>query len=119
MDDPQENTFNDEPAATPMACRRCGVCCARHQAFVNPEEIRRIVAFLGITMDDWDRRYDDSRWEYNNYRLVRHVNGACAFLSYENGLAACVIHPVKPGCCAAWQPGPDRKECREGMKERV
>lgn len=100
-----------------MECRRCGVCCTMHQAFVNPEDIIRIVAYLGITVDDWQRLYDDSKWQFSEYRLIRHANGACAFLKYDNGLSACTIHPVKPACCSNWKPGPDRKECREGVKK--
>jgi len=92
--------------AESMECRQCGVCCTMHQAFVNPEDITRIVSYLGITMQDWERLYE-------------HVNGACAFLEYDNGLAACAIHPVKPACCANWKPGPDRTECRKGMKREV
>ena len=98
-----------------MTCRRCGVCCTRHQAYVRPEDIRRITAFCAITETDWQRLYDDPRWEFNDYRLIRHVNGACAFLKYEEGLACCSIHPVRPACCAEWQPGPEKKECREGI----
>jgi len=102
-----------------LECRRCGVCCKKHQAFVSPADIERIVKYLGITMNDWEEGYDDSRWQYSDWRLIRHINGACAFLKYENGLAACAIHEVKPECCAKWQPGPDRKECREGMGQRL
>ena len=100
----------------PMECRRCGVCCTRHQASVRPEDIKRITAFLGITRDDWQKQYDDPRWEFDDFSLIRHVNSACAFLEYENGLAACAIHPVKPACCVDWQPGADKKECQEGQK---
>ena len=99
-----------------MECRRCGVCCTMHQAFVSPEDIARITDYLGITMKDWEQLYDDSRWQYSEYRLIRHVNGACAFLEYDSGLATCAIHEVKPACCAKWKPGPDRTECK---KERV
>jgi hypothetical protein len=102
-----------------MTCRRCGACCTMHQAFVKPEEIRRIVTHLGITMDDWERDYDDSRWQYSDYRLVRHVNGACAFLKYENDQASCIIHAVKPECCSKWQPGLDKRECREGLTRQA
>jgi len=98
-----------------MECRRCGVCCTLHQAFVRPEEVKRISAFLGISLDDWERSYADPRWEYNDYSLVRHVDGACVFLTRQDGLTACLVQPVKPACCAAWEPGPDRKECRRGM----
>jgi Fe-S-cluster containining protein len=103
--------------ASPVPCRRCGVCCTRHQAYVRPEEIERIVAFLRISPDVWDNLYDDSRWAYHDYRLIRHVNGACAFLKYDNGLATCAIYAVRPDCCADWQPGPEKKECREGMEK--
>jgi Fe-S-cluster containining protein len=100
-----------------MACRRCGVCCTRHQAYVRPGEIERIAAFLGITVGDWEKLYDDPRWEYHDYRLIRHVNGACAFVKCDKGLASCFIYSVRPACCAEWQPGLDKKECREGMKK--
>ena len=101
--------------AAPMACRRCGVCCTRHQAFVWPEEIRRIISYLGISMKEWEELYDDSKWQYSEYRLIRHVDGACAFLRYDKGLAACVIHAVKPACCANWEPSLEKKECKEGI----
>jgi Fe-S-cluster containining protein len=85
-----------------------------HQAFVTPQDTERILSYLGITESDWEELYDDRRWQYSEYRLIRHVNGACAFLQFDNGLAACAIHEVKPACCAKWQPGPDKKECKEG-----
>jgi Fe-S-cluster containining protein len=99
-----------------MECRRCGVCCTRHQAFVTPEDIDRIIQHLGITVSEWNERYDDQRWQYSQYRLIRQVNGACAFLTYDKGLSTCAIHAVKPACCAKWQAGSDKKECREGVK---
>ncbi len=99
-----------------MACRRCGVCCTRHQAFVTPEDIDRILAYLGITAEDWERLYDDPRWRYSEYRLIRHAGGKCVFLNYENGLATCAIHEVKPACCARWQASTDMPECREGIR---
>jgi Fe-S-cluster containining protein len=101
-----------------MACRRCGVCCTRHQAYVRPKDIKRITAFLGITEKDWEKLYDDPRWEFDNYHLIRHVNGACAFLKYEESLAVCTIHVVRPACCSEWQPGPEKKECRIGMEKK-
>jgi Fe-S-cluster containining protein len=110
------NDKTGEPGT--MECRQCGVCCTMHQAFVNPGDIVRIISYLGISMEDWERLYDDSRWQFSEYRLIRHVNGACAFLEHTDGLAYCAIHPVKPACCAAWKPGPDRTECRKGMETR-
>jgi Fe-S-cluster containining protein len=114
---PRDTKDAPEIQSETMECRRCGVCCTMHQAFVAPADIMRIVSYLGITMDDWQRLYDDSRWQYSEYRLIRHVNGACAFLAYKDSLAVCSIHSVKPACCANWKPGRGRKECREGMKK--
>jgi Fe-S-cluster containining protein len=103
------------PSGQPLVCRRCGTCCTVHQAWVRPREIARLAAHLGMTADAWENEYLDSRWQYNDYYLIRHVNGACAFLAYEDGLATCTVQPVKPDCCAAWQAGLDKKECRAGM----
>jgi Fe-S-cluster containining protein len=105
------------PKNTAMECRRCGVCCTMHQAFVTPVDIDRIVNYLGITVNDWEELYDDSRWQYSEYRLIRHIDGACAFLKFDEGLAACKIHAVKPACCANWQPGTEKKECKEGREK--
>jgi Fe-S-cluster containining protein len=109
--------FKTSKKATTMECRRCGACCQKHQAFVTPRDIDRITAYLGITLNDWEKLYDDPRWKYSEYRLIRHINGACAFLTFSEGLATCRIHAVKPECCAKWQAGPDRAECREGMEK--
>jgi uncharacterized protein len=103
--------------AAMMECRRCGVCCQKHQAFVTPEDIDRITAYLGITLIDWNEKYDDPRWQYSEWRLIRHINGACAFLTFTEGLATCRIHDVKPACCEKWQAGMDKKECREGLEK--
>jgi Fe-S-cluster containining protein len=97
-----------------MECRRCGVCCTRHQASVSPEELRRIITFLGITADDWEKLYNDAWWRFANYRLIRHIDGACAFLRYTGDLASCAVYSVRPACCVDWQPGPEKRECREG-----
>jgi Fe-S-cluster containining protein len=102
-----------EPAT--FECRRCGVCCTKHQAFVTLEDTDRIINYLGITSDDWKKLYDDPHWWFIEYRLIRHINGACAFLTFNEGLATCKIHAVKPACCTKWQAGLERAECREGM----
>ena len=99
-----------------MECLRCGTCCTVHQAFVSGEDIARISAYLGLTPDAWKQEYDDPRWQYSQYNLIRHVNGACVFLTYQDA-ATCMVQPVKPKCCRDWQPEPDRKECREGLEK--
>ena len=102
----------------PIECRRCGTCCTLHQAFLTPADLERITKHLGITVEEWDRLYDDPRWTYSEWRLIKHVDGACAFLKWEGGLSGCTIHSVKPECCARWQSGLDKKECREGMGKK-
>ncbi len=102
----------------PMACRRCGVCCTWHQALATPAEIKRIAAYLGMSLNEWENLYDDKRWWYTEDHLIRHVNGVCAFLKFSEGLATCLVHAVKPACCEAWQPGTEKKECREGMEQK-
>ena len=103
----------------PMECLRCGTCCTMHQAFVSEEDIERISAYLEISLDEWSRKYDDPRWQYSQYNLIRQVNGACVFLRKEGELATCTIQPVKPECCRDWEPEPDRKECRAGLEKAV
>jgi Fe-S-cluster containining protein len=98
-----------------MECLRCGNCCTQHPAFASPGEIQRINSYLGITMDEWQRRYAGEGPDYYNHFPVRQVNGACVFLRKRGSKYACAIHPVKPDCCADWEPGLDKKECREGF----
>lgn len=86
---------------------------------MTPEDIARISAYLGIAANDWEKLYDDSRWRFPEHRLIRHINGVCAFLKFNEGLATCKIHSVKPDCCSQWQAGLDKTECREGMGEEV
>jgi len=99
-----------------MECLRCGNCCRQHPAFVSPDEIRRIIAYLGISMDDWQQRYAGEGPDYHNHFPVRQVNGACVFLRKSGDKYACAIQPAKPDCCTDWIPGLDKKECREGME---
>jgi hypothetical protein len=49
-----------------MECRRCGICCQKHQAFVTPEDIDRITVYLGITLNDWEKLYDDRSEEHTS-----------------------------------------------------
>jgi Fe-S-cluster containining protein len=85
---------------------------------VTPVDVDRILKHLGITLEEWDELYDDPRWRYSEWRLIKHTGGACAFLKWEGGLSTCSIHSVKPECCAKWQAGLDKKECREKMEKK-
>jgi hypothetical protein len=60
------------------------------------------------------RKYPFKRSEY----LLRHDQQGCIFLRYENGLATCVIHDVKPEACRRWTPSLSHSECRQGLSQR-
>ena len=97
-----------------MECLRCGTCCTMHPAYVSQEEIRRITTYLGISTNDWTYCYTGDGPDYHGYLPVRQTESGCVFLSYNGNIASCQIHPVKPDCCASWEPGPDKKECPRG-----
>jgi len=97
-------------------CFRCGVCCIKFQAPLNAEEVQRISAFLGIAADDFIRRFTDTRWK-GKEKLLLHINGGCSFLNFDPSgkINNCLIHQVRPAVCRDWAPGPDKRECRDGL----
>lgn len=82
-------------------CQRCGKCCRGEPGYiwVSVEEIKKIAKYLGISLDEFGRKYlkkVDSR-----YSLVEFANGDCVM--YNDG---CKIYPVRPCQCATfpfWQ----------------
>ncbi len=98
-----------------MECMRCGICCTRYQAIAGIDEMRRIAAYLGISDEEWINLYSEPRWHSDKNYLIRHVDSACIFLGYGDGISFCGIHPVRSSCCSEWVPGMDKAECREGM----
>jgi len=111
--------INDEEKVRAMQCLRCGVCCTRHQAIVNLDEIQRIALYLGISSKKWIQLYSDPRWFSPKSYLIKHEGDGCIFLDILNGLSYCKIQPVKPFCCLDWVPSMVHKECREGMLRHV
>ncbi len=77
-------------------CRQCGDCCAgRGGIFVRPEEVAGMAAFLGLSPQEFTRRYVVTN------SLGAHLdikNGYCVFLK-DN---CCQVHPVKPFICRQW-----------------
>lgn len=96
-------------------CLRCGTCCRKHQAILNDEEARKIALFLGISLEKWVKQYADARWGSSRNYLIQHNDSGCVFLENKGNLTSCKIHEVRPACCRDWVPGPDHKECREGL----
>ncbi|HIE32726.1 MAG TPA: YkgJ family cysteine cluster protein [Thermodesulfobacteriaceae bacterium] len=79
-------------------CKRCGFCCQGESTVsLSPEEIERIAAYLGLSKDDFLKRYavrKDKRIE------MKTINGHCIFYDEKEGL--CRVHPVKPDRCREW-----------------
>jgi Fe-S-cluster containining protein len=99
-------------------CFRCGVCCVKFQAPLNAEEVRCVSAFLGVEADEFIRRFTDPRWQ-GKEKLLLHTNGACSFLKFDTSgrISNCLIHTVRPAACRDWAAGPDKRECREGLRK--
>lgn len=104
------------PEAIP--CLRCGVCCTKWQAPLDSAEAQRIAAALGMNYanfrDDYLQEYPFTDDSY----LIRCKDGACIFLRFENALAGCAIHEHKPKACRDWNASLERKECREGLRQK-
>ena len=101
-----------------IPCLRCGTCCSRWQAPCNRKEMSLIAQSMSISLSTFIRRYTRKypfkRGEY----LLRHDEKGCIFLTYENGLATCEIHDVKPEACRKWTPSLSHSECRQGLSQR-
>ncbi|MBI4332962.1 MAG: YkgJ family cysteine cluster protein [Chloroflexi bacterium] len=101
-----------------MPCLRCGVCCTKWQAPINSGEAAAIAQRMGIDYATFFETYLQRYPLKDDYYLIRPEDGACAFLRFENGLAGCAIHDFKPEACRNWLAGPEKKECREGLRKR-
>jgi Fe-S-cluster containining protein len=98
-----------------IECLRCGICCMRHQAITSLREAQQITAYLNISESQWVRDYSDPRWPSDKNCLIRHINGKCIFLKYDNHMSYCDIQSVKPSCCRNWTPSLIKNECFEGL----
>ncbi len=79
-------------------CRRCGECCRGESTVsLSPEEVRRLAHFLGLSEEEFRRKYLVEK----KYRLeMRTVKGYCIFFDRKERL--CRVHPVKPERCKEW-----------------
>ena len=77
----------------PFTCTGCGSCC-RGEGYVwmTPPEIEAIAGFLGITTDDFGRRY--LRRVGPSLSLTEKKNHDCVF--WDDG---CTVYPVRPTQC--------------------
>lgn len=90
-------------------CKRCGKCCKGRgengeQILVSPLDIYNGAKELGITAEEFADKYVSFHIGRKSGLVVGTLatdyKGTCKLLSYENGLAKCMIHKAKPIICA-------------------
>jgi Fe-S-cluster containining protein len=99
-----------------MICFRCGVCCELYQARFEAEEALRLAEGLGISVPAFIESYADPRWPGKSSHLLRHEHGACVFLERDGKSTKCAVHAHRPNACRQWEAGPEKHECRDGLK---
>lgn len=84
-------------------CQRGCTKCCEQQGFVylTEDDIRRLAAFLEMTVAAFERRYVFRTKNLRRLRVPRHAQ--CEFLK-DGG---CSVHPAKPLQCAAFPFWPD------------
>jgi Fe-S-cluster containining protein len=100
-------------------CCRSGVCCWRRPGHLDPADVPRIAAYLGLSEKELFNRYlivdilhDDlcllpKRSHQEGGRMIGwretfSLESPCVFLDVENG-NACKVHPVKPKGCSEFK----------------
>lgn len=80
-----------------FACERCGRCCKGPEpgyVWVSDREIARLAAALGLSVEDFTRRY--VRRVFERFSLVERANNDCVF--YEDG-KGCTVYDARPDQC--------------------
>jgi Fe-S-cluster containining protein len=76
-------------------CQRCGYCCQGETTVsLDPADVERLVAHLGMSFDDVMEKYLRRTGAVTQMKIV---DGHCIF--YDNG---CTVHPGRPWRCAQW-----------------
>lgn len=76
-------------------CRECGHCCqGQTTVSLNADDLRRMAAFLGLTIEALKEKY---LRETNGVVQMKIVDNHCIF--YNGG---CTVHPGKPWRCTQW-----------------
>ena len=96
-------------------CTRCGACCtgAPGYVWVDADEIVRLAAFRGETVDQFSQKY--VRRVGNRYSLIEKPGGDCIFWDRRAG---CTVYPARPVQCQTWPFWPENLETAEDW-ERV
>jgi Fe-S-cluster containining protein len=107
MPEPENPWFEDGLA---FECTRCGACCTGAPGFVwvNEEEIGRIAAYRGETLEQFSTRF--VRQIGNRYSLIERPGGDCIFWDKAQG---CTVYSARPEQCKTWPFWPDNIESPE------
>jgi uncharacterized protein len=81
-------------------CTQCGDCCTGAPGFVwvNQEEIDALAAKIGITVDEFEKKY--VRKIGIRRSLVEFPNGDCVFFDTEK--RNCSVYEARPRQCRTW-----------------
>ena len=92
-----ESRYGSKQKEPSLECFRCGVCCLKYQAPLNPADARRIADYLELSLEVFLDRFTDPRW-HGADSLLCHLDGACVFLNRDDGgkLNDCRIHTIRP-----------------------
>jgi Fe-S-cluster containining protein len=88
-------------------CTRCGACCtgAPGYVWVNAEEVARLAAFRGETVEQFGRQF--LRRVGDALSLVEKPGGDCIFWDRAAG---CTVYPARPVQCQTWPFWPENIE---------
>ena len=112
MDTPEpENPWFEDGLA--FECTRCGACCTGAPGFVwvNEEEIGRIAAYRGETLEQFSKRF--VRQIGDRYSLIERPGGDCIFWDKAQG---CTVYSARPEQCKTWPFWPDNIESPEAWE---
>ena len=85
-----------------FSCSGCGNCCtgAPGYVWVNKEEIQAIAEFLGMSVDNLERRHVRKIGIRKSLIELPESNYDCTF--FDNETRSCTIYEVRPRQCRTW-----------------
>jgi uncharacterized protein len=90
----------------------CTRCCDRPGfVYITEDDIRRAADFLGVSPEEFERRYVYRTRHTRRLRKPKHAQ--CDFLT----ATGCRIHPVKPTQCRAFPFWPELVESVEAWRQ--
>jgi Fe-S-cluster containining protein len=104
-----------------FTCHQCGHCCTGPSGYVwfNNDEARAIADHLGVSLDEFYRRYTKGKGRKRSLAEVkRRGQYDCVFLERDDsGKAWCGIYPVRPTQCQTWPFWPENLESPRAWAE--